>query len=82
MPLRKIQQDWRIHNELGAAALFDSLFVFQQVMDKGGDRSDLWSPFDLSDEPTSAQVSRLYTNVFLGFTRVLVPIEFGDRSQW
>lgn len=63
VPLRKIQKDWRIHNELSGAALFDSLFVFQQVMDKSSDRSDLWSSFDLSDEPTSAQVSELHVYI-------------------
>ena len=48
-------------NELGGATLFDTLFVFQQVMQKSDEenRSDLWTPFELSDEPMSAQVCQL-----------------------
>ena len=48
-------------NELGGATLFDTLFVFQQAMQKSeeGDRSDLWTPFELPDEPMSAQVCQL-----------------------
>ena len=57
VPLRKIQKDWRLRHDLGGATLFDTLFVFQQVTINKGERSDLWSPYDLSDEPTSAQVS-------------------------
>ncbi|KAL1693266.1 hypothetical protein GGG16DRAFT_123376 [Schizophyllum commune] len=30
VPLRKIQKEWRMKNEIGSATLFDSLFVFQQ----------------------------------------------------
>lgn len=57
VPLRKIQKEWRMKNEIGSATLFDSLFVFQQVGEKKQDRSHLWKPYELSDEPTSAQVS-------------------------
>ncbi|KAL1728701.1 putative peptide synthetase [Schizophyllum commune] len=55
VPLRKIQKEWRMKNEIGSATLFDSLFVFQQVGEKKQDRSHLWKPYELSDDPTSAQ---------------------------
>ncbi|KAL1744044.1 putative peptide synthetase [Schizophyllum fasciatum] len=55
VPLRKIQKDWRLQNQTGGAVLFDTLFVFQQVGEKKQDRSHLWQPYEISDEPTSAQ---------------------------